>query len=504
MKRFLRYLAWGLLALLAVLLIGLGLAAWLIDPNAYKQSIADFASRQSGRPVTLEGDLGLGLFPRLSLVLRQAGVGNPPGFPETPFARVEQARIDLAPWALLWGRIEASGFILEGVEIHLIRRADESNNWQDWGSPSTSSGDGGGSDPLAKLALDGLEIRRATVEWEDADNRHSLRALNLRSGAIRPGQPVAVEVDGNLNDTPFNLRGTLELDIPGGQYRLRQSSLHTTLASEALSLNLAGLEWAAGKLRLEGAQAQALGLHLSAEGQLDLDERQEFHGQVSVAEFTLQDLLRRLGHDPARLPHPLTTALTTRFAGAWDETPRLALADTRLQLGPLRLALPQAALAWKEIMVPAFTLDGPELALRGRAEVILPDQIRGELSGEIHRLRETLGAFGVTLPATRDPAVLQSLAIEALVDGMKINPLRLKLDDTTLNGELSFGALALFTLQADSLNLDRYLPPASTESAKPGELPLEALRELGLRGSVKVGKLQASGVAMENALLSVE
>ena len=88
-----------------------------------------------------------------------------------------------------------------------------------------------------------------------------------------------------------------------------------------------------------------------------------------------------------------------------------------------------------------------------------------------------------------------------------VTSLKFQLDDTHLNGRLRVNDFARpaidFALQADQIDLDRYLPPpvkdapaapvspAATAAGGAGGLPVEALRGLNLTGTVKLGTLKA-------------
>ena len=85
----------------------------------------------------------------------------------------------------------------------------------------------------------------------------------------------------------------------------------------------------------------------------------------------------------------------------------------------------------------------------------------------------------------------------------------------TLKGDVEFDAspqAIRFTLAADQLNLDRYLPPpakapaggGAPAPARPEEpIDLSALKALNLKGDLKVGQLIASNVKLENVHLGV-
>jgi AsmA protein len=145
-----------------------------------------------------------------------------------------------------------------------------------------------------------------------------------------------------------------------------------------------------------------------------------------------------------------------------------------------------------------------KLSLSARVEAARPKadyQVR--LSGD-YRLdfeKQTFAFSGI------------DLRMSDAAPGSKAPPLSLK-------GDVEFDAspqAIRFTLAADQLNLDRYLPPpppkpaagapkgASASSTKPEEpIDLSALKELNLKGDLKIERLTASNVKLERVHLGVK
>jgi len=141
-----------------------------------------------------------------------------------------------------------------------------------------------------------------------------------------------------------------------------------------------------------------------------------------------------------------------------------------------------------------------KLALSARVEATQPKadyQVR--LSGD-YRLnfeKQTFAFSGI------------DLRISDAAPGSKAPPLSLK-------GDVEFDAspqAIRFTLAADQVNLDRYLPPpppgapkgASPSSMKPEEpIDLSALSALNLKGDLKIGQLIASNVKLEKVHLGIK
>jgi AsmA protein len=136
--------------------------------------------------------------------------------------------------------------------------------------------------------------------------------------------------------------------------------------------------------------------------------------------------------------------------------------------------------------------------------------------------RKVFTAMGKEFPvATQDPKALSSVALKASLKGsskaVTISDGLLNLDES----KLTFSAKAKdfsrpdlsFAVEADKLNLDRYLPPESEKKAPAeGKGTVETpekkvdygpLRKPILDGTIKVGQLEAHGAKMQEILMKI-
>lgn len=139
---------------------------------------------------------------------------------------------------------------------------------------------------------------------------------------------------------------------------------------------------------------------------------------------------------------------------------------------------------------------------------------------ELNKLLTTLGQPAVE---TSDASALKAIALSATLEGpantVTASKLSLKLDDTTFNGDAAFdlasGAISL-NLQGDSLNADRYMPPAAEQPAQQttaqasGEryskepvIPVEPLKGLNLDATFGLSKLHVSNLDIQNIAVAV-
>ncbi len=170
------------------------------------------------------------------------------------------------------------------------------------------------------------------------------------------------------------------------------------------------------------------------------------------------------------------------------------------------------------------TLDAPSVSLEAAGVTIKLTNLKGRkiidaptFSGNLDipafDARPLMQTFGVKYK-TADKSALSKVSFSgpfsASTNAVESKNFRLGLDDTTMHGSFSLRDFAhpayRFDLNADSIDVDRYLPPSQpatkNESRQPAAqaqptpvvLPLAALRSLNVTGSVSVQKLKATGL----------
>jgi AsmA protein len=136
----------------------------------------------------------------------------------------------------------------------------------------------------------------------------------------------------------------------------------------------------------------------------------------------------------------------------------------------------------------------------------------GTVEFETFDPQELLSTLDIELE-TADPDVLRSatLRAELAYDANRImrEQLELMLDDSELSGALGLVADNLrFDLEIDSINIDRYLPPAEEGAAEEEgsldevDLPLETLRTLSASGEMTINETQFSGLTLSDVEFS--
>jgi len=218
----------ALLVVLAIVVLAplAAIAAFVLrfNPNAYKPEIAAAVEKATGRRLTLDGPLSLGLSLQPTIAAANVALANPPGFSAPEMATLARLDAKVALLPLLSGRIEMRRLVLVRPDIAIeIDRAGTSN--LSFGHEPATPGPAGGqavapsgarapgparaARPVA-IDVSALSIEDGRISWrDDRSGRHGLlllRSFAARSGA--PGGPVAITANADYAGVPFTLTGT--------------------------------------------------------------------------------------------------------------------------------------------------------------------------------------------------------------------------------------------------------------------------------------------------------
>lgn len=207
----------------AALLVGLVVVIPLVislfvDPNDYKAVIAEKVREQTGRELSIPGDVKLD-FSLLGLKtvfsLGDVKLSSSPDFAGTEFFASKLVEINLALWPLITSQqLQVNTVRLEGVSLNLVRNEDGSSNWADLAGGGEGAPAGKAGKPeeppkkpgkgLAGIDIGGVQIKDINLSLIDrlAGRTVKLNNFNLDIGHVREGKsfPLAADFELFLDD----------------------------------------------------------------------------------------------------------------------------------------------------------------------------------------------------------------------------------------------------------------------------------------------------------------
>ena len=296
-----------LVALIVILLVAVRL---FVNPNDYKDRIAQQVKSSTGRELTLSGPMKLSVFPWIALELGPASLGNPPGFSAEPFAAVQHVAVRVKLLPLLHKELQIGRIEIDGLDLRLKKNAAGQGNWENFGSDSNAKPEqktSSGSPTLPDLA--GVEITNSRLSYQDMVVEH----FNLELGHVTAGTPIPLKVKLDLTTgagaKPIDLNGQLEmtLDPEKKQYRVTALDIDGTMtpakdaAATAFKLSVPQLsaDLAAQTFSAPAFSVELAPVHLggSLEGTKIVDAP-NFKGAFKLDQVSLRELMKKFGITP--------------------------------------------------------------------------------------------------------------------------------------------------------------------------------------------------------------
>ena len=330
----------GLLALVVLVVAGLGVFVARFDANNYKDQISAQVQARSGRVLVLDGPFTLALWPRIALKAGPLRLANAAGFGDEPLLSAEQIQVALATAPLLRRRVEMDTLVLHGLRLNLARNAAGVTNWAELLDPPTAKQatppTHGDASPLAALVLGGIDIQDGHVTWQDdVSGQHvELNKITATTGVLTFGQPMALKMSAHAHakqpalDADIELTATLNYDRDAQHYVIAPLLLASKLHGPQVPTGHATVQLGARiEVDIKTNTAKLSGLRLSG---LGLDARADieaanilstptYAGHLTLARFDLRRLLKILNLPLPNTADPQTlnaAAVNTDFAGS--------------------------------------------------------------------------------------------------------------------------------------------------------------------------------------------
>jgi AsmA protein len=318
--------------LVALVLIAAIVIPFVIDPNDYKDRIAQETRKATGRDLELKGDLKLSIFPWLAIETGEAVLGNPAGFGPGPFVTLQSADVGVKLIPLLRGQLEIRRLKIDGMQVNLVKNADGHTNWEDLTGKEKPKETP--AESTAPPTIAGLSIRDSALDYRNLQegSHQRLQDLEVETGQIGGGKPVDLKVGFKMDEGPNTASTTVKLetrltaDTEQQRFNLKDLALDVTQhpvekgARELpISLRMPSVDadLNAQTLAVPQFSASAAGAELSGDlkGQQIVD-KPVFVGGIALKQTSLRKLLTQLGQEAPRTRDPKAfdaVALTSRL-----------------------------------------------------------------------------------------------------------------------------------------------------------------------------------------------
>lgn len=513
-------------SLLGLLVAALAAIPFFVDANAYKPEIIAQVKQVTGRDVTIDGPIHLGLLPTPEVTLNGLRISNVAGADSTDMVVATSIMVRLSLLGLLTGELRPAEVALVEPRIALQIDASGQPNWLFPATPESRA------IPLPRVIID-----NGTLAFRDARSDLSMVAAkaNLSASAGSVAGPFSLAGAATVNDVPMTI------DLAAGTKGGGGHTIDLTLRAADGRLSFTGTASELGSdARLSGkASASADNLVAFARALIAMTGRPQpplppllagkfrFDGSVEASSTTVaaRDFTLALGEDSG------TGSLALTLAPGLAVDGRFAAPRLNLDLWLAALALPdglkeaptpatpaatstaagaaQPGASWLDAFSANLALEVNEVIYRGKVvrnlvlelqaksglvavpkfSVSLPgdldvqatstlsgDPARPTVSGgfslEGQKLRETLAWLDVdvtSIPADKLNRLSMKGRMGSRVGTITVSDAAFGLDDLTGTG----GILVTFAvpvsvvthIELGTVDLDPYLPPSDRGQA---------------------------------------
>lgn len=293
-----------------------GSAAFLLvkftNQDAIKLKLSKVVQQKTGRQLTINGQVEVAFFPWLGVKIKDVELSNAPIFRKNSFAHIAEIDAKIRLWPLFSGQVEIGEFVLNNVELSLLKNKAGYNNWQDLiEAASFSIQPSSATSKYALTSIGTMAIKNGHIAWENKQTQQQLEItdFSLSSNDVVPGKPFTVQSSFKISNREpafsgtVNLQGEVTLDPDNKQYTFHALKVSGSVNNKVLekTLNFSGnadvlldlnqQTLALNDLHFKLDNLEAVG---SAKGVAIIDAP-KFAGGLTIAPFDATGLLQALG-----------------------------------------------------------------------------------------------------------------------------------------------------------------------------------------------------------------
>ncbi|MBA3581241.1 MAG: AsmA family protein [Gammaproteobacteria bacterium] len=390
---------WALSALgLALVLTVVGILVF-VDPNDYKPEIQQWFAHTTGRQLEIKGDLSLAFFPWLGLEIGEATIGNPKGFTEPVFARIQSADIKVAVLPLFRLETRVGTVRLHGLQVNLEKAADARVNWASWSSDDSAVTD---EEKLAErqqlppIYIGGLEIEDAGLVYDDKVTgvRTQIEHWNVSTDVIETGKPLDFETQLSIRQSQpkviagLQVDGQLHWDLVKAEYRFMPLNMQLTVSGEGIPnqeqhlqlMLVAVVTLDADQMTIEKGTLQAANMDMNFQGAINglMSEQPTVDMDLRLATSSIRQMMTALAMEIPETSDPKTLgalSLDAKLQGHADamslKALRLKFDDTQvtghIELPKFEPLTIRGELQWDNINADRYLAADPVASTEGSA-----------------------------------------------------------------------------------------------------------------------------------------
>lgn len=202
----------------------------LVDPNQFKPEIKELVSKQTGRELTIDGDIAWQFFPSIGFTTGKMALSNPDGFATKTLVTFDHADISVDVLPLFKHQLNIGSIRLDGASLTFHRLKDGKTNIDNIGE-KTEDTKSQSSDTIQEqttqtensgthsweVAIAGISLTNAQLLFQDdqAGTKHHITNINMALTDFNFGQwsHLSFDLFAQLNEKKIALKGETEFNV---------------------------------------------------------------------------------------------------------------------------------------------------------------------------------------------------------------------------------------------------------------------------------------------------
>ncbi len=222
-------------------LVGLVVGALFIVPpmianSVVKPRIAAAVEEATGRAVEI-GDLGLSIFPSVSVSLKDLRLANAEGMPTPEMVSLGALDLELQLFPLLGKSVLVDKLVVSDLAVFLEVNEEGQPNWVFEGRPAAQDENAGGEGaPLWDVRLGDVRLEGARLSYIDLTSDQTIQATDLNLKIALPSLSGKLTLDGGVTVNDQAIRLALAVDSPGSLMSGEPATIAAVVNSTLMAL----------------------------------------------------------------------------------------------------------------------------------------------------------------------------------------------------------------------------------------------------------------------------
>ena len=379
MSPVIKYLLWVVGGFVTLFVLAAVALYVFFDPNDFREEISNSVKNQTGRELTIEGEISLDIFPWLAVEVGKASLGDAPGFGDEPMASFERASfsVRLLP-VILRQEVVVGAADIESLRLSLKVNQSGVTNWDDLVPQGAGDDSDAATEASGGININSIDIIDATISYADSRSGETVAIdqLNLNMGRMTDdGSDVPVEATMRFDIQPSGLGGELEFDTTlafdaaTGTLRLDGVTLDGVIEGVAaipttISLRTDGVEIATNESRatLQTVDLKMLDMHIVADVEpFSYQDQVTPRATIAVEAFSPRSLMRLFDVSPPTTADPVVLSSVTIDATAEVTAAAIELSNVAIKLDDTsftgELSIPTTATGFYQFDLAGDSID---------------------------------------------------------------------------------------------------------------------------------------------------